>query len=384
MVLQHRPLTRQLWIALPCLSSGILLSAIWVFNDRVSWANALLLLLPMSVVLSFILPSAYYVSRSLPFTRRRSLNIVGLYAGTVLLSGLLWTGLCWLWNMLILSFELPWANLIFDRSMLLILLAVACTLYLLALLIFDLLFAFTQFNDAVRRQSELQVLARDAELQMLRMQINPHFLFNSLNSISALTSIDPAGARTMAIELAQFFRQTLTLSEQSMIPLRQEVQLCQHFLSIEKIRFGAKLQSTFELPDSILEALLPPMVLQPLLENAIKHGQLNAQADAIIRVTGQMQSGWLHLRVSNPIAVLHPDSADEHIRVTAATQASGSGTGLKNLRARFHALYGEQCRVDWRREADQFIVLLSLPFQTTQSLDQSDLSSTTALASFIE
>lgn len=355
MLVQNRLLKKQLWILLPCLCGGVALAFLLAQGALAAWSNALFLLLPMSLLLSFIAPSAYYVCRSIPFARRRMLSVTVLYAGTTLLSGLLWLGLCWLWNMFSLWLELGWAGVNFQQNLALLLLAAGCGSYLLALMIADLFFAFAQMNEAERRQSDLQILARDAELQMLRMQINPHFLFNSLNSISALTTIDPAGARTMAIELAQFFRHTLALSERTLITLEEEIQLCQHFLAIEKIRFGEKLQTSFTVPDAALPALIPPMMLQPLLENAIKHGIHDLTDSGTIMLDVNLHQGWLHLCLRNPI---DPASSD-------ATRQAGNGTGLKNLQARFLALFGEQCRITWQRTSEQFTVTLALPYQAT-------------------
>ncbi|MBX9869441.1 MAG: histidine kinase [Burkholderiaceae bacterium] len=352
---------------LPCLCGGVMIAFILVASAMSAWANALFLLLPMSLILSFIAPSAYYVCRSLPFARRRFFSVAILYASTTLLSGLFWAGLCWLWNMFSLWLEQPWAGIQFHQNIALILLAAGCGFYLISLLIADIFFAFTQMSDAERRQSDLQILARDAELQMLRTQINPHFLFNSLNSISALTTIDAAGARNMTIELAQFFRQTLALSERRLITLEEEVQLCQHFLSIEKIRFGKKLQTEIEIPVTVKNALIPPMSLQPLIENAIKHGIHHLSEGGTIQVAASRNGDWLHLQISNPVQAASEVLQALPYYVQETEQRRGNGTGLKNLRARFHALYQDQSRIEWQHTSDRFIVQLALPYRTEEA-----------------
>lgn len=356
-------LKKQLWIVLPCLCGGVMVAFILVASATSAWANALFLLLPMSLLFGFVAPSAYYVCRSLPFARRRFFSVAMLYATTTLLSGLFWTGLCWLWNMFSLWLEQPWAGIQFHQNIALILLAAGCGFYLISLLIADIFFAFDQMNDAERRQSDLQILARDAELQMLRTQINPHFLFNSLNSISALTAIDAAGARAMTIELAQFFRQTLALSERTLITLEEEMQLCQHFLRIEKIRFGKKLQTEIEIPANVKNALIPPMSLQPLIENAIKHGIHHLSEGGTLQMSASRNGDWLHLQISNPVPAPH-----ETQLTTQSTQPQrGNGTGLKNLRARFHALYQDQSRIEWQHTSNRFVVQLALPYRTREA-----------------
>jgi LytS/YehU family sensor histidine kinase len=183
---------------------------------------------------------------------------------------------------------------------------------------------------------------------MLRTQINPHFLFNSLNSISALTGFDPSAAREMTVDLAQFFRRTLALAERERITLGEEVVLCEHFLAIEKRRFGAKLNAELRVSPAAAECLLPPMTLQPLLENAIKHGIRQVDGGGTIAVDALVRDGWLHLAVVNPVA-------------REDVPASGHGVGLKNIRERLAVLYGARARIGWQRSETQFAIEINLP-----------------------
>jgi two-component system, LytTR family, sensor histidine kinase AlgZ len=226
--------------------------------------------------------------------------------------------------------------------------AAGFALYLLSLLAHDVLVAFETVQAAARREAESRVLARDAELQMLRTQINPHFLFNSLNSISALTGFDPAAAREMTVDLAQFFRRTLALAERERITLGEEVALCEHFLAIEKRRFGAKLGTDLRVSDEAAACLLPPMTLQPLLENAIKHGIRQVEGGGTVAVDAQVRDGALHIAVVNPVA------ADE-------APAGPHGVGLKNIRERLAVLYGPRARIAWQRSPAQFAIEIHLP-----------------------
>jgi LytS/YehU family sensor histidine kinase len=184
----------------------------------------------------------------------------------------------------------------------------------------------------------------------LRTQINPHFLFNSLNSISALTAIDAAGARDMTIELAQFFRQTLALSEKQKIPLSDEIALCNHFLAIEKIRFGKKLQVQMRIDPDSENCLLPPMLLQPLLENAIKHGIRDLVDGGTIELSSKVRAPWLFVAIDNPVDI-HPSSTQ------------GTGTGLKNLQARLRSLYSDKSRVEWQLTQQVFRIEIALPLE---------------------
>jgi LytS/YehU family sensor histidine kinase len=235
---------------------------------------------------------------------------------------------------------------------------IGVVLYLLSIFGHDVMIAFENLRNAERRESELHMLAREAELQMLRTQVNPHFLFNSLNSISALTSIDAAAAREMTIALAQFFRQTLAMANVEKIPLSSELALCDSFLTVEKIRFGKKLDTKISADADVQRSLIPPLVLQPLLENAIKHGIRNIAEGGVIEVKITQHDAWLHIVVDNPV---EPD----------APQASGNGMGLQNIRRRCVNLYNERARVTWKQSdpneqngSHRFTVELTIPFET--------------------
>ena len=327
---------------------GALFAALLVLIGCGTWLRALSFTLPLALCFSFISSSAYYVCRALPLARRKFLAWLSYFGVSAVLSAGIWLSIANFWHQALQSvdfaLDLP-PNTWWIAGFL------AALLYILSILIYDVLLAFDSMRQAELRQAASDLHAREAELQMLRTQINPHFLFNSLNSISALTSIDPASARDMTIELAQFFRQTLALSDQQKILLKQELQLCQHFLAIEKIRFGSKLSTEFMIaPDSEL-CSLPPMILQPLLENAIKHGIRDLSEGGTIKIYARCQDDWLQIVIENPIDASSPQMDAKQ----------GTGTGLKNLRARFHNLYGNRCRVEWQKNEQRFRVELTLP-----------------------
>ena len=256
------------WYLAAWLLTGILVATLLVMADQARWSSALIFAIPVAVVYGFVASSAYYVCRSLPIARRSLFPTVGVFGAASFLSGLTWLGLCHGWNAIgPASIDAP-RLIAIAPSLNIVWFVAGVVLYLLSILAHDVLIVIEDIHAAEQREAESRVLARDAELQMLRMQINPHFLFNSLNSISALTTIDGAAARTMTIELAQFFRQSLALSERKLIPLADEMALCASFLAIEKIRFGKKLATEIQIAEDARAALIPPMILQPLVENA--------------------------------------------------------------------------------------------------------------------
>ena len=339
---------RLLWYVLAWLLAGVGIAALLRLTEQAEWAGALWFALPICLVWAFVALSSYYVCRSLPYAQRRWPIALGLFGGASLLSALAWLGLGEAWDAMgrLVSHDKPFVAM--TSAGWVMYFAAGFLLYLLSLLAHDVLVAFESVQAAARREAESRVLARDAELQMLRTQINPHFLFNSLNSISALTGFDPAAAREMTVDLAQFFRRTLALAERERITLGEEVVLCEHFLAIEKRRFGAKLNTELRIAADASGCLLPPMTLQPLLENAIKHGIRQLDGGGTITVDALVRDGWLHVAVVNPVA------ADD-------VPASAHGVGLKNIRERLAVLYGARGRIAWNRSATQFAIEINLP-----------------------
>ena len=209
--------------------------------------------------------------------------------------------------------------------------------------------AFEAFRTAERQQLELQVLTRDAELRALRAQVDPHFLYNSLNSISALTGSDAAAARRMCLLLAEFLRTTLRVSTQQSITMAEELTLADRFLSIEQVRFGARLQVERSIDESALECQVPPLVLQPLLENAVAHG-----------IAGMVDGGTIRL----DIVATRRSSVDhrgEPARSGRRCRAKRGGVGLENVRKRLAIVFGGAARLDASASPDGFRVAIDLP-----------------------
>jgi LytS/YehU family sensor histidine kinase len=197
----------------------------------------------------------------------------------------------------------------------------------------------------------MRLMAQDAELRMLRTQIDPHFLFNSLNSISALTSIDPGAARSMTLRLADFFRHSLGLHADRKVALERELALVRDFLAIEQVRFGERLRFEAETAPEALACLVPTMLLQPLVENAVKHGIGQLIGPGLIRIRALRAGSLLRISVENDV---DPD----------AVCARGTGVGLENVRRRMAAAYGVDASAHWSREKDLFRVELTLPAET--------------------
>ena len=201
---------------------------------------------------------------------------------------------------------------------------------------------------AVQASREAELQARDAELRALKAQINPHFLFNSLNSITALTAIDPAKAREMCILLSDFLRKTLGLGERESISWREELQLAQTYLDVEQVRFGARLRVEMNVDDVCADCLVPPLVLQPLIENAVKHGIATLVEGGTIRVESHVNDGLLAVSVENGF---DPESPAPRRH----------GLGLRNVRSRLETRFGDAARLTSRSENNHFRAEIVVP-----------------------
>jgi two-component system, LytTR family, sensor histidine kinase AlgZ len=221
-------------------------------------------------------------------------------------------------------------------------------LYLLTVAMDYVLLAVEASRQAEAREAEAQILAREAELRALKAQINPHFLFNSLHSISALTTLDPARAREMCVLLGDFLRYTLGLGEKSTIPLGDEIELVNRYLRVEKVRFGQRLEMQEDIDPEALGVRIPPLLLQPMIENAVAHG-----------ISGLPEGGWIRLRArqqqdDTEIVIENKFDSD-------APPSRRNGVGLENVRRRLAACYGARAHMSVASEGDCFRVSLLLP-----------------------
>lgn len=203
-------------------------------------------------------------------------------------------------------------------------------------------------EEAERRAFELRLFAQEAELRALRAQLDPHFLFNSLNSISALIAAEPAKARTMCGHLAEFLRQSLRKGALGTIPLREEMSLVESYLAVEQIRFGSRLAVRLEVAPGLGELELPPLLLQPLVENAVRHGIAHRLEGGELRLAASHENGQLQLTLRNDCDADRP-------------RGGGTGLGLANVRGRLAALYGERATVRVAENDSSYEVVLSLP-----------------------
>lgn len=233
-------------------------------------------------------------------------------------------------------------------SQLTLLFATATLLYLLAVALHYVFLSFQSSREAETREQEAHLLAREAELKALKAQINPHFLFNSLNSISALATIDGQRAREMCLRLSDFLRSTLNLAEREMIPLGEEMALAKTYLDVERVRFGERLRVEQTLGAQCDGCTVPSLILQPLVENAVKHG-----------IAGLVDGGWILLGARCGDGLLH--IIVENDFDPEARPATRNGVGLANVRGRLRARYQNHARLATEVRDNRFCVDLELP-----------------------
>jgi hypothetical protein len=334
------------WLMLGLVLTGLVMSA-----TAASWVDALAFAVPLTMVFSVGAGfSAMYLCRAFPLAGSAPVYVVLVFGVTAAVVSAAWIGLALLWN---LTLTANGGGVVLGRPLVAMLCGLGVVLYGLCALGHYLVIEFDRTRSAERRELELQLAAQDAELRMLRTQVDPHFLFNSLNSISALTSADPARARTMTLQLSDFFRRTLGLHAGQHVTVADELRLLADFLAIEQVRFGARLGVRLEADDGARACLLPPMLLQPLVENAVKHGIGGLPEGGTISVQARRDGSLLRIQVENPV------DADQG-------SGSGKGIGLANVRQRLAASYAHEANVRWTRATTTFRVELTLPALTEQ------------------
>jgi two-component system, LytTR family, sensor kinase len=223
-------------------------------------------------------------------------------------------------------------------------------IYLVLLLAFFSFKFYDSLKEKELQQVQLQNYLREAELRSLKSQLNPHFIFNSLNSINALTVAAPEKAREMVVKLSEFLRYALKREgEMDMAKLSEELENARRYLDIEKVRFGKNLDYQEEITEDCLDILVPNYVLQPLLENAIKHGVYDSLEPVLVRLACKMNGQHLSLTLSN------------NFEKEKGKTRKGEGIGLKNIRNRLKLIYGKENLMSVKEQEGEFIVNISIP-----------------------
>jgi two-component system sensor histidine kinase AlgZ len=320
------------WIPL-----GAILVLVTRLSGHLSIAESVAVTVPPAIALAFVCLTPWYMCRSLPLRSAAPVKIVGhhLAAAVILSGGVMLIG------------RLAASPLGIEESFAGAVPLLAVIVSMIYLMSVTLHYAAMELEAS--RQSE--ILAREAQLRALKSQVNPHFLFNSLNSISALTSIDAGEARRMCIRLSDFLRTSLRLGEKVVIPFAEEMALTRMYLDVEQVRFGDRLRLKQDVEPACSDCDIPALLIQPLVENAVKHGIAMMAAGGEIRISGRRERDFLLFAISNPF---DPE----------APSPGRNGLGLRNIRERLEARYGNAARMEIKVDEDLYRVALTIPVRT--------------------
>ncbi len=318
-----------------------------VFGDNIPWFDSLLLAIGLSLPYAVVCLTPWYLCRMLPLRDEHLLKALLNHLAAAFISSVAWTTA--------VRFVTPQRL----HQHLVLLFGTGVLLYLLSVAMHYVYFAVEDSKEAVLREQKAETLAREAELKALKAQINPHFLFNCLHSISALTTVDPPQAREMCIRLSDFLRNTLRLGEKELIPFAEELSLVNTYLAVEQVRFGSRLNVVRDVDAACERCGVPPLLLQPLIENSVKHGIAGLVEGGTIRLHASCSGQMLRIIVENDF---DPDSPAPR----------KSGLGLNNVRNRIATRHGDRGRLDVTVTESSHRVELLIPCESLGRQERKD------------
>ncbi|MFI4945267.1 MAG: sensor histidine kinase [Burkholderiales bacterium] len=327
---------------------GTLISTQLWLAGPFDWAEAFAFGLPLTLVFGFAGLGAFWVCQAAPLQLSRMVRSLVTQLIAAMVSAALWLGAARGWAMLLERTTL-FPDILAKQALVWpLMIGLGVALFLLTAALNYLLMALGASQAAERRALQFEISSREAELRALRAQIHPHFLFNSLNSINALIAARPEEARRLCVGLADFLRHSLTFGSREAITLAEELALAERLLSIEKVRFGERLSHVIEADDEARSCVVPPLLLQPLVENAVTHGIAERLEGGQIRIEAARDGAFLRIAITNP-------------RDADAPRRPGTGIGLQNVRRRLAALHGDEAELRTVPSDDSFRVELRLP-----------------------
>lgn len=329
---------------------ALLVYVMWA-SGGMTWTDAAVVLAPACLVYAFTCLSPWYICGTMPLGADRWQSLALTFGVASIACSLVLVGGAWLTASAIVSAG-KMAGLEHRLSgHLALLFGMGVLLYLLSAGLHYGALAVESSRQAERRAAEARTLAREAELQALRTQLNPHFLFNSLHSISALATQDGARAREMCVRLADFLRNSLGLGSRESISLREELALAQSYLAVEQVRFGERLRVKEEIEAACQDCQVPALLLQPLVENAVKHGVAGMLEGGVIRLAVARRGAMVSITLENGFDPEMP--APRNL-----------GMGLAHVRRRLAVRYGDQSSFDAGVYGTLYRVVLRFPCES--------------------
>lgn len=309
---------------------GVLVTLLLNAIVGLSWGVAAAFALPLALAAAPMSISGFYLSRALPIRSDTVWRVAGTVFSASVVTAALWAALGHAWWLTLHALGInavdPGATQ--QQRVTPILMVVGAMAYIVSMALHYLFRAYERAGVVERRALESEIAAREAELRALRAQIDPHFLFNSLNSISGLVGIDPERARSMCQRLGDFLRDSLMLGGSGRIPLAREVALVRQYLEIEQVRFGPRLTVVASVTGDAGEVAVPALLLQPLVENSVRHGIATMIDGGVVRITAERTANRVVIVVENP-------------RDPEARPRRGTGLGLDIVRRRLVAAFGD-------------------------------------------
>jgi sensor histidine kinase YesM len=326
----------------------------------IQWTEPLLTCLSWAYVWFAVTPLILYVADHLPFQRQKLFRSVALHSLAAAIVFILNTVIYVPIHKRILGLGDE------SKSVFAAMQHVVLTELHVGLVIYWMIFGIAQginyyrrYQDGELHAANLETRLVQAQLNALRMQLHPHFLFNTLNSISVLMRRDTDAADRMLLQLSNLLRVTLAGNAAHEIKLRQELEILERYLEIEQIRFQDRLTVKMQIDPAALDALVPQLLFQPLVENAIRHGIVERDNGGVIEIRAERQNGMVHLQVR-----------DNGPGMKLAAGNLSEGVGLSNSRSRLEYLYGSEGRFEVRNaEEGGLIVAAELPFHTEPTIE---------------
>jgi hypothetical protein len=319
-------------------AAALISSVLVVWGPGVPIGSVLIAALPPSLLIGFIGLASRYLCRALPLRSTPALRLLTTHGGSAIAASGLWV-VTWAW----------WTGVVdagsADPTRLFIL---GFLLYIAVVTVHYLFLEVDATREAEEAALRYRVLAREAELRAFKAQVDPHFLFNSLNAVASLCGSRPHDAREMAQRLAEFYRMMLRVGSLEKITLGEEIDLVSRYLAIEKVRFGDRLKSHIRVDDAAAACSVPPLLLQPLVENAVRHGVASVVEGGTIGIDANYHEGTLRILIDNPA---DPDRAE----------SPGEGIGLRNAAGRLSAVSEGRARFNALEHEGRFRVEIELP-----------------------
>lgn len=290
----------------------------------------------------------HYPAKYISIEQNHLIKIFFSHIITAIISAALWLIFIYIVMVPTLGFDEKYQNFFYQTILWRFL--VGLMLYAIVVSFYYLISYYSESQERALKESELKSLVTQAELKSLKFQINPHFIFNSLNSISALTEIDPKKAKEMIIKLADFLRFILATNEREKNKLSEELKNIRLYLDIEKTRFEEKFDYSEQLEKECYNVEIPNMILQPLFENVIKHAVYETFDKVLLTLNCSLDNGYLKIHLVN--------NFDE-----SAKSRKGTGVGLKNINDRLNLIYGRNDLMEVKKENGIFSVTLFIPIE---------------------